>query len=146
MMLTLDDPSLPQDRLADIEAGEVVILGLEEMSESYYKRLGDSDQVFRAGSFPLPPLIRYFNPILYFLLALMIALAVYFWVRPVWRDLTRVDCGVRNFGTGDLDIRLLVRRRSALKPLADAFNNMADRMQHLIHSHRELTGSSDVLD
>jgi signal transduction histidine kinase len=140
-LLTLDDPSLPQDRLVDIKAGEVVILGLEEMNEIYYKRLGDSDRVFRAGPFTLPPLIRYFNPILYFLLALMIALAVYFWVRPVWRDLTRIDRGVRNFGTGDLDTRLLVRRRSALKPLADAFNTMADRMQRLIHSHRELTGA-----
>jgi signal transduction histidine kinase len=140
-LLALDDPSLPQDRLADIEAGEIVILGLEEMSETYYKRLGETDQVFRAGPFTLPPVLRYFNPILYFMLALLVALAVYFWVRPVWRDLTRIDRGVRNFGTGDLDTRLLVRRRSALKPLADAFNTMADRMQRLIHSHRELTGA-----
>ncbi|MEW8607147.1 MAG: ATP-binding protein [Candidatus Thiodiazotropha sp.] len=140
-MLALDDPSLPQDRLADIEAGEVVILGLEEMNEIYYKRLGTSDQVFRAGPFPLPPLLRYFNPILYFLLALLVALAVYFWVHPVWRDLTRIDRGVRELGAGDLDTRLLVRRRSALKPLADAFNTMADRLQRLVHSHRELTGA-----
>jgi signal transduction histidine kinase len=140
-LLSLDDPVLPQDRLADIEAGKVVILGLEEMNETYYKRLGESDQVFRAGPFPLPPLLRYFSPILYFLLALLVALAVYVWVRPVWRDLTRIDRGVRKFGTGDLDTRLLVRRRSALKPLADAFNTMADRMQRLIHSHRELTGA-----
>jgi signal transduction histidine kinase len=140
-MLALDDPSLPQQRLGDIKAGKTVILGLEEMSETYYKRLGDSDQVFRAGPFPTPPLIRYFNPILYLILALLVALAVYFWVRPVWRDLTRIDRGVREFGTGDLDTRLLVRRRSALKPLADAFNTMADRLQRLIHSHRELTGA-----
>ncbi|MEW8525274.1 MAG: ATP-binding protein [Candidatus Thiodiazotropha endolucinida] len=140
-MLGLDDPSLPQQRLSDIEMGKTVILGLEEMNETYYKRLGDSQQVFRAGPFPLPPLLRYFNPILYLMLALLVALAVYFWVRPVWRDLNRIDRGVRNFGTGDLDTRLLVRRRSALKPLADAFNTMADRLQRLIHSHRELTGA-----
>ncbi|MBT3048096.1 MAG: hypothetical protein DBP03_16745 [gamma proteobacterium symbiont of Ctena orbiculata] len=140
-LFSIDDPALPQDRLTDIEAGKTVILGLEEMKETYYKRLGDSDQVFRAGPFPLPPLIRYFNPILYFLLALLIALAVYVWVRPVWRDLTRIDRGVRELGAGDLDTRLLVRRRSALKPLADAFNTMADRLQRLIHSHRELTGA-----
>ncbi|MES9969677.1 MAG: ATP-binding protein [Candidatus Thiodiazotropha sp.] len=140
-LLPIDDPALPQDRLADIEAGKTVILGLEEMNETYYKRLGESGQVFRAGPFPLPPLIRYFNPILYFLLALLVAIAVYIWVRPVWRDLTRIDRGVRELGTGDLDTRLLVRRRSALKPLADAFNTMADRLQRLIHSHRELTGA-----
>jgi signal transduction histidine kinase len=140
-ILALDDPSLPQQRLSDIEKGLTVILGLEEMSETYYKRLGDSDQVFRAGPFPAPPLWRYFNTILYLLLALLVALAVYIWVRPVWRDLTRIDRGVRAFGNGDLDTRLLVRRRSALKPLADAFNTMADRLQRLIQSHRELTGA-----
>ncbi|MEW8192759.1 MAG: ATP-binding protein [Candidatus Thiodiazotropha sp.] len=140
-LLAIDDPALPRDRLTDIEAGKIVILNLEEMNETYYKRLGDSDQVFRAGPFSVPTLIRYFNPILFFSLALLVALAVYVWVRPVWRDLTRIDRGVRNFGTGDMDARLLVRRRSALKPLADTFNAMADRMQRLIHSHRELTGA-----
>jgi signal transduction histidine kinase len=140
-ILAIDDPSLPQQRLNDIEKGEIVILGLEEMNEIYYKRLGDSDKVFRAGPFPMPPLLRYFNPILYLLLALLVALAVYFWVRPVWRDLTRIDRGVRHLGSGDLDTRLLVGRRSALKPLADAFNIMADRIQRLIQSHRELTGA-----
>jgi signal transduction histidine kinase len=140
-LLSLDDPSLPQQRLSDIEKGETVILGLEEMNETYYKRLGDSDQVFRAGPFPMPPLLRYINPILYLVLALLVALAVYSWVRPVWRDLTRIDRGVRDLGSGDLDTRLLVRRRSALKPLADAFNTMADRIQRLIQSHRQLTGA-----
>lgn len=140
-LLAIDDPALPQERLNDIEAGKIVILGLEEMNETYYKRLGDSDQVFRAGPFPVPTLIRYFNPILFFTLALLVALAVYVWVRPVWRDLTRIDRGVRNFGSGDMDARLLVRRRSALKTLADTFNAMADRTQRLVHSHRELTGA-----
>lgn len=138
-LFAIDDPALPQERLADIKAGKLVILGLEEMVETYYKRLGDSDQVFRAGPFPVPPVVRYFNAILLFMLALLIALAVYIWVRPVWRDLTRIDRGVRHFGTGELDTRLLVRKRSALKPLADTFNAMADRMQRLLHSHRELT-------
>jgi signal transduction histidine kinase len=140
-LLTIDDPLLPQNRLVDIEAGKVVIQGLEEMNETYYKRLGTSDQVFRAGPFIPPPVFRYFNAILLFLLALLVALAVYFWVRPVWRDLSHIDRGVRNFGAGDLDSRLVVRRHSALKPLANAFNTMADRLQRLIHSHRQLTGA-----
>ncbi|MFI0376318.1 MAG: hypothetical protein ACH253_09115, partial [Candidatus Thiodiazotropha sp.] len=62
--------------MSDIEMGKIVILGLEEMNEIYYKRLGDSQQVFRAGPFPLPPLLRYFNPILYLMLALLVALVL----------------------------------------------------------------------
>ena len=140
-LLSLSDPALPEKRLDDIEAGRLIVLGLEEQQEVYIKRVGDSDRVFQAGPFVMPPLIRYFNHILLFVLALMVALAVYVWVRPVWRDLKRIDRGVSHFGGGDLGTRLEVRKRSALKPLADTFNAMADRMQRLIHSHRELTGA-----
>jgi signal transduction histidine kinase len=140
-MLPVDDAALPVERLDDIEAGKIVILGLEDGKETYFKRLGDSDQVFRAGPFEVPPILRHFNLVILFLLALLIALAVYVWVRPVWRDLSRFDEGVRHFGTGDLDTRLCVSKGSALRPLADTFNAMAERMQRLIHSHRELTSA-----
>ncbi|MCU7926994.1 MAG: two-component sensor histidine kinase [Candidatus Thiodiazotropha sp. (ex Dulcina madagascariensis)] len=140
-LLSIDDPSLPSERVDEIKAGEIVVLGLEDQMETYFKRLGDSDQVFRAGPFEIPLILRYFNFIILFLLALLIALAVYVWVRPVWRDLNRFDRGVRSFGAGDLDTRLAVRKGSALSPLANAFNAMAERMQRLIHAHRELTGA-----
>jgi signal transduction histidine kinase len=114
---------------------------MEEDAETYIKRIGDTQWIFRAGPFLTPALLRYFNYILLIVLAMMIALAVYIWVRPVWRDLKRVDRSVRHFGDGDLATRLEVRKGSALKPLADTFNAMAERMQRLIHSHKELTGA-----
>lgn len=140
-LLSIDDTQLPAGRLEEIKDGKLVVLGLEEHAETYYMRLGDSDQVFRAGPFEQPILFRYFNHILLMVLALLVALAVYIWVRPVWGDLKRIDRGVRLFGAGDLDSRLEVRKRSAMKPLADTFNAMAERMQRLIQSHRELTGA-----
>ena len=140
-LLPIDDPRLPAERMADIEAGRLIVLGMEQKAEIYIKRMGDSDRVFRAGPFEMPPLLHYFNHILLFVLALLVALAVYVWVRPVWRDLKRIDRGVSHFGAGVLDTRLEVRKRSALKPLADTFNAMADRLQRLIHAHRELTGA-----
>ncbi len=141
VLLPMDDPSLPSDRRDDIEAGRLIILGLEEKGQTYIKRLGDSERVFQAGPLVVPPLLLYFNQILLLVLALLVALAVYVWVRPVWRDLKHIDRGVGRFGAGDLNNRLQVRKRSALKPLADTFNAMADRLQRLIHSHRELTGA-----
>jgi signal transduction histidine kinase len=42
---------------------------------------------------------------------------------------------------GDLNTRLKINRSSALKPFASAFNVMAERIQKLIHSHRELTSA-----
>ncbi|MET0052662.1 MAG: ATP-binding protein [Candidatus Thiodiazotropha sp.] len=140
-LLPLDDPELPQDRLDEIRSGQVVILGLKEQRGIYFRRIADSDQVFRAGPFEVPLILRYFNGVLLLVLAMVIALAVYLWVRPVWRDLSRFDRGVKRFGAGDLDTRLEVARGSTVKPLADTFNAMAERMQRLIHSHRELTGA-----
>jgi two-component system, OmpR family, sensor histidine kinase RstB len=140
-LLPLDDPELPADRLDEIRSGQVVILGLEEQRGIYFRRIADSDRVFRAGPFEVPLILRYFDGVLLLVLAMFIALAVYLWVRPVWRDLSRFDRGVKRFGAGDLDTRLEVARGSTVKPLADTFNAMAERMQRLIHSHRELTGA-----
>jgi signal transduction histidine kinase len=140
-LLPLNDSGLPLKRLDDLKAGRIVVLGLEEQRNTYYKKLADSGLVFRAGPFDIPLILRHFNILLLFLLALVTALAVYLWVRPVWRDLNRFDQGVNRFGAGDLDTRLTVSKRSALKPLAEAFNGMAERMKRLIHSHRELTGA-----
>jgi signal transduction histidine kinase len=140
-LVSIDDLSLPAGRRDDLEVGRLIVLGVQENAETYIKRIGDTDQVFRAGPFEPPPLLRYINPILQIALALLLALVIYLWVRPVWRDLKRIDRGVSHFGAGDLATRLEVRKRSALKPLADTFNAMAERMQRLIHSHRELTGA-----
>ncbi|MCG8488167.1 MAG: ATP-binding protein [Chromatiales bacterium] len=140
-LLPLDDPSLPADRLADIEAGKVVVLGLKESRETYYARVHDSELVFRAGPYEAPFVLRNFNTILLILFALLVALAVYLWVRPVWRELSRFDQGVTRLGAGDLNTRLIVSNGAALKPLAETFNGMARRIQKLIQSHRELTGA-----
>ncbi|MCG8011547.1 MAG: ATP-binding protein, partial [Candidatus Thiodiazotropha weberae] len=67
--------------------------------------------------------------------------AVYLWVRPVWRELSRFDQGVTRLGAGDLNTRLIVSNGAALKPLAETFNSMARRIQKLIQSHRDLTGA-----
>ncbi|MES9981254.1 MAG: ATP-binding protein [Candidatus Thiodiazotropha sp. 6PLUC5] len=83
----------------------------------------------------------YFNMLLLVVFALVVALAVYLWVRPVWRELNRFDQGVSRLGAGDLDTRLTVGKGAALKALAETFNAMAKRIQKLILSHRELTGA-----
>jgi signal transduction histidine kinase len=140
-LLPLDDPSLPADRLAEIEAGKLVVLGLKQHRETYYLRVLDSGLVFRAGPYETPLVLRHFNMVLLVVFALVIALAVYIWVRPIWRQLSRFDRGVNRLGCGDLTTRLEVSNGAALKPLAETFNAMAERIQHLILSHRELTGA-----
>ncbi|MES9832063.1 MAG: ATP-binding protein [Candidatus Thiodiazotropha sp. DIVDIV] len=140
-LLPLNDPSLPADRLTDMKAGKVVVLGLQDGRDTYYARVFDSDLVFRAGPYEAPFVLRHFNMLLLVVFALVVAVAVYLWVRPVWRELNRFDQGVSRLGAGDLDTRLTVNKGAALKPLAETFNAMAKRIQKLILSHRELTGA-----
>ncbi|MES9981253.1 MAG: hypothetical protein ABW107_21255, partial [Candidatus Thiodiazotropha sp. 6PLUC5] len=59
-LLPLDDPSLPADRLTEIKAGKVVVLGMQDSRETYYARVLDSDLVFRAGPYEAPFVLRHF--------------------------------------------------------------------------------------
>jgi signal transduction histidine kinase len=60
-------------------------------------------------------------------------------VYPFWRNLKKILAAAGSFGEGDLSTRVQIKQHSALMPVAGAFNRMADRIQQLINSHRELT-------
>jgi signal transduction histidine kinase len=73
--------------------------------------------------------------------SILVALAVLFWVYPLWRDLKRLGISARAFGQGDFSVRAFPRKHSVLYRLAGTFNAMADRIQGLISSHKELTNA-----
>jgi two-component system sensor histidine kinase RstB/two-component system sensor kinase ParS len=61
------------------------------------------------------------------------------WTWPFWSQLRKIDVSARAFGTGDFSVRVKLSKRSALISLAHSFNDMAERIQQLINSHKELT-------
>ena len=71
----------------------------------------------------------------------IIAVLVFFWVRPFWRDLRSVQVAAEQVGAGHFEARAKVGRLSALKPVAEAFNAMAERIASLLQSHRALTSA-----
>lgn len=70
-----------------------------------------------------------------------LALITAVWIIPYWRKLHRISSAAIAFGNGNLDVRAMISKRSFLIPMADAFNTMADHIQQLIRSHKELTGT-----
>ncbi|APV51787.1 hypothetical protein BWI17_20150 [Betaproteobacteria bacterium GR16-43] len=72
---------------------------------------------------------------------LIVAVLVFFWVRPFWRDLLKLRSGAEAVGAGRFDQRAIVGRGSALRSLAEAFNLMTGRIAGLLQSHRGLTSS-----
>lgn len=133
-----DDPALPPALQLQLRAHRVVGVDLNQNTERYYKLLRDDSAVVQIGPMPMLPLMPYARPVAYVSLALICALAIFLWVRPLWRDMQRLDVRTTEFGTGDLSARVEVASSSPVHPLANTFNAMADRVQGLITSQREL--------
>jgi two-component system sensor kinase ParS len=77
----------------------------------------------------------------YAFLGASLALVLYFWVRPHWRDLELIRLAAQRFGDNDLSSRIRLPQRSNVRDLAQHFNQMASRIEGLIANQRELTNA-----
>ena len=71
----------------------------------------------------------------------IVAVLVFFWVRPFWRDLNTMRRAAEDVGGGRFETRAVVGRHSALRPLAEGFNVMTQHVASLLQSHRTLTSA-----
>ena len=71
----------------------------------------------------------------------LVGLLILFWIRPIVRDLDRLRGAALKFGDNDFSARVEVPLDSRILPLARAFNAMAERIEYLVSSHRELTNA-----
>jgi len=131
-------PSPLQEQLVN---GEIVWQDVDDDTDFLFRRIDSSPYAIKMGPFDEPLTLNYLQTILMLALALLVALAVLFWVYPLWRDLKRLDVSTRAFGQGDFSVRAPIARGSVLHLLAETFNGMADRIQGLISSHKELTNA-----
>lgn len=121
--------------------GEIVWQYVNDNIDYLYHRVAESPYVLKLGPFDPPLTLSYLEAILMLTLAFLVALAVLFWVYPLWRDLKRLDVSAEAFGQGDFSVRASLPKRSILHHLAKTFNAMANRIQGLISSHKELTNA-----
>ncbi|MFJ2362742.1 ATP-binding protein [Pseudomonas sp. NPDC087697] len=77
----------------------------------------------------------------YTLLGVFLAVVLYFWVRPHWRDLELIRVAAQRFGDNDLSSRIQLSKSSTVRVLAEHFNQMAARIEGLIANQRELTNA-----
>ncbi len=92
--------------------------------------------VLLSGSFPSPSLLRG----AFFLMAVLLALAVASipLARTISAPLEQLRRALRAFGAGDLSARARLRARGEVGEVASAFDQMADRIEALLRSEREL--------
>ena len=142
--MTLDRKLTPA-QVIKLDAGDIAI---DHDGEIMYHRLGTSSRVLVVG-----PLASSRNPELtdrmplelrlrlltWSLTGVIFAIALWFWVRPVWRDLEALRQTARALGDGDFEARAPCARSQLFAPLSDTMNGMAERVQQLIATHRELS-------
>ena len=113
-----------------------------------YHRLGNTSKVLVVGPLAaarnqeIPeriPLDLRLRLLTWSLIGLIFAVALWFWIRPVWRDLEALRQTARDFGDGNLEARAPTARSQLFAPLAYTLNGMAERIQQLIATHKELS-------
>ena len=75
------------------------------------------------------------------LTGVIFGIALWFWVRPIWRDLETLRQTARDLGDGNFEARSPPARSQLFAPLSDTMNSMADRVQQLLATHRELSSA-----
>ena len=101
----------------------------------YLQKIQGSDYVVIAGpvsyAFFLEQL-AWVDYALFMAIALSLAIPVYFWMRPHWRDLSTLEAAARNVSNGDLSTQVQLNPRSDVQPIGLAFNQMTGSIQELV--------------
>lgn len=134
-----DQVDLDTERRQHLRAGRVVAVEIDQPGEHHHYLIPETDQVLTMGPYPEPFILRVLDGVMISVLATVVAAAILFWVRPLWRGLVQLKLTSEAFGRGDFSARAAVPRRSAVGQVARTFNAMAERLETLISSHKELT-------
>ncbi len=131
---------LSPSQLKSLENAEIAVQKTGD-ADFLYRHLAGSPYVIKLGPFDEPLTLSYVRSITMLSLAALVALAVLLWVFPLWRDLKQLNINTRAFGQGDFSMRSTLSKHSILRALSETFNDMTDRIQRLISSHKELTNA-----
>lgn len=127
--------ALPTQRL---RSGEIVALDDEY---TFIQRIPRSHYVLAVG--PVPYLyfmhqMRLLDVALIVFIAFSLAVPVFIWLRPHWKEMLRLESAAQRFGEGHLDERIHFDDASSFERLGVAFNQMADNINTLIASKKQL--------
>jgi two-component system, OmpR family, sensor kinase ParS len=139
-------PGMTDALRQSIESGaNAHIPGKDGQPNHWFRRIKASNWVIRVQLPADPPLLVFgtLTPTTFTWMveSSLYALAVLLWLSLFWRDLTGLMRTADRFGQGDLSARSTLRASSALRPMANAYNAMSERVGRLLRSHRELTNA-----
>ncbi|HMW57191.1 MAG TPA: ATP-binding protein [Accumulibacter sp.] len=139
--------NLPPIQAARLDSGE---LAIDVQGDIIYHRLKQTPQILVVGpispernpEYPRGiPLDLRISLLTWSLIGVCLAIVVWLWVHPVWRDLEAMRQTARALGEGLFEARAPSMRSSAFRPLAETLNGMAERIQRLIATQKELSSA-----
>ncbi len=125
--------------LERISSGEQVAFDDEEGKSYLYQKLDGQTLVLSIEQSPPPA--PWFEMALGFIFYLAIAVAIFGWVWPLSRDLSKLEKHTRTLGTELAESRVSLPQQSAAYSLASAFNRMSDRILYLLNIQKEMTNA-----
>lgn len=138
-LLHLDDFAGDTELFAALESGELLAFSNSEALPMLYQRLGPGTEVVALGPLPTGPDNSWQELLIIAAYYILVALLVWFWIRPFYRDLTLLREAAADFGRDNFSTRLLLGEKSSIQPVAQSFNTMAERIEYLVLAHKELT-------
>ncbi|QZD69079.1 ATP-binding protein [Pseudomonas sp. 3-2] len=141
--LTLSLVEADQLNLNDQEKAELAqdVLVIRDDYTQFISNIDGGSQLLSIKLPPEPSLMPFYITGAYLMLAVLLGIVLYFWVRPHWRDLEKLRLAAERFGDNDLSVRIQLSKRSNIRDLAGHFNLMAARIEGLIANQRELTNA-----
>ncbi|HIF4730404.1 TPA: two-component system sensor histidine kinase RstB [Citrobacter amalonaticus] len=130
--------SLDEQSMQRLREGDIIAL---DDQYTFIQRIPRSHYVLAVG--PVPYLyflhqMRLLDIALMAFIAISLAFPVFIWMRPHWQEMLRLEAAAQRFGKGHLSERLHFDSGSSFERLGIAFNQMADNINALIASKKQL--------
>lgn len=137
----MKDFDLAPPAMQRLRDGDIVAL---DEKYTFIQRIPRSHYVLAVG--PVPYLyylhqMRLLDLALLGFIAISLAFPVFIWMRPHWQDMLKLESAAQRFGEGHLTERIHFDSGSSFDRLGIAFNQMADNINALIASKKQLIDS-----
>ncbi|CZZ35740.1 TPA: two-component system sensor histidine kinase RstB [Enterobacter hormaechei subsp. steigerwaltii] len=134
----MKDFDLAPPAMQRLRDGDIVAL---DEKYTFIQRIPRSHYVLAVG--PVPYLyylhqMRLLDLALLGFIAISLAFPVFIWMRPHWQDILKLESAAQRFGEGHLTERIHFDSGSSFDRLGIAFNQMADNINALIASKKQL--------
>ena len=141
MSTALQDAFMSGSEKERLRDGQIAFRDRPFGGQVYERKLKDGDRVLRIEWVGAYEYLTLYYAIILTMVSLALCAILYRWAKPMWRDLEAMKAATARVGEGDFAVRANVARNSLLAPIASAFNVMAERVQGLLRSHRDLEQS-----